>query len=392
MIISHEIASTDKDNNLIVDMRSVIETQFLITNWHKGIRFYLNIDGRWVEEAIDPGLVLISDEHFKQKQSAVSFFLKTIPKELYPRLTRYQYNQFTLLSYLSHYNELRDIFNHSPNMIWLAVTYSRIYNKNRVHVAKQLQQKREKVIAILLGYESKAVVRFINKIEIKEGNQQEYKLVLNSIIHPTQINTFKHWQTIPVQALGVIKKYPQVIGLKLLANYINEKDSLVKQLRLFSEINQIITDIKQMANVMTMTFANNYFNQFKTISDLKSAHDRLVEKFNSQNTVLEKDNVFFPISPLKDTEKIKQIISNYELAKEGQVMHHCVGGYVLKAQLGHSFFYQVLEPQRATLQLSVVNNQVNVQQFKLACNQEPSEESFIALRDWIKKQVTPSND
>ena len=47
------------------------------------------------------------------------------------------------------------------------------------------------------------------------------------------------------------------------------------------------------------------------------------------------------------------------------------------------YFYQVLEPERGTLQVSIRRNKVTIKQFKLACNREPSEDSWFAVKQWV---------
>ena len=163
----------------------------------------------------------------------------------------------------------------------------------------------------------------------------------------------------------------------------NENQSSIRQIRRFSEMNDIISDINDMADVMEIELPENYFCLFKNKNDLERAHDRLLRRFNVSEKVIEKEIVIFPDCPIGDKENLKQIKSSYELAKEGRDMHHCVGGYIRQAQTGQYYFYKVLAPERGTIQISVKGNKVFIDQFKLACNKKPSEESLFNIRQLL---------
>ena len=91
------------------------------------------------------------------------------------------------------------------------------------------------------------------------------------------------------------------------------------------------------------------------------------------------DKIAFPLCPLGDFEGVIQIKNNFELIAEGLDMHHCVGSYVEDALQESSYFYKMLSPERATIEVQINNEKISVRQFKLAHNQKPSPASYQHL-------------
>ncbi len=199
------------------------------------------------------------------------------------------------------------------------------------------------------------------------------------------MGSFAHWPVIPIQALWMIRKYPAFKNTKLLFHLIRHDVPLVDQINLFSLLSLTINDMKQMARHLKSPLNTNYFNKFLSRNELERAHSRMVAYFNKSHKALEINHHFFPVSPLIETDDIKHIISNHALIREGRSMHHCVGSYIGRAQSGNSYFYQVLKPERGTLQVSMINGQAIIEQFKLAHNNKPSKASQLYVLQWLSK-------
>lgn len=66
-------------------------------------------------------------------------------------------------------------------------------------------------------------------------------------------------------------------------------------------------------------------------------------------------------------------------------MNHCIGSYVENALQEKSYFYKLLSPERATLQVKVAADKVSVVQFKHAHNRKPSAASYQYLHEIFDK-------
>lgn len=278
-----------------------------------------------------------------------------------------------------------DIFSHSAHLVWLTIVESEESNFLRVDTLQLLQKKREIILEKITGRISKTDVRFISKICLSEGNQYEFRLIKECVCNQDIVQSFAHWQSIPVHALAVVRQYPLFLNSRLLKCFVNETQSIIRQIRNFSMMKTTIEDIQDMAEMMEITLPESYHNLFESKLELDRAHDRMVTRFNASEKVRTKTIVHFPKSPIGDKKDLIQIKDSVELANEGRSMHHCVGGYVRQARLGQYFFYKVLSPERATVQIAVKDDKVSIVQFKLACNKSPSEESWVNIKALLVK-------
>lgn len=62
------------------------------------------------------------------------------------------------------------------------------------------------------------------------------------------------------------------------------------------------------------------------------------------------ENTVFPVSPVADTARLKQIKDVKALFNEAETMHHCIGSkrYIKKLMTGKAFAYKVYGKTRAT--------------------------------------------
>ncbi len=372
---------------MIIDTRPWLDRQVLITNWALGIQFYQKNDNNWEPECIDPGFALITREHLENKSAPIYDYLKQMPNWVIDDVKHYEYRQFILLKLISLYPSSRDIFNHSPNLVWLACIESMKCHWTLDELVNILHYKRENIVKKLFVRGSKKLVRFISKIKLYEGNQNEYKLIQTCLSNHGLINSFSHWKIIPVQALIVVSHFPNLVKTSLLDELIDDQQSLIKQKVLFSRIATIVEDIDNMAEMMEVTFPATYYLAFRTKQEVERAHDQLVARFNLSDKVSLKGVTTFPACPLgtilgQDDELI-QITNSFELSTEGREMHHCVGGYVRQAGKGECYFFKVLSPERGTLQLGIRDDKFSILQFKLACNKTPSEASWFHAKQII---------
>jgi len=228
----------------------------------------------------------------------------------------------------------------------------------------------------------RALVKLLNKIKLFDGSQLEYMTVIATLKENEVCNGFIHWHTIPVQALYVVRRYPIFINSYVLKNENYDNGDCNRKRSIFAKYEDIARDIAQMATALNMRLPRNYVGGFKTFSALKNAHDQFVYRFNQQE-IERVSHIEFPICPLKNTDNYIQLTTARELMMEGKTMHHCVGGYIEQAEKGECYFYQALEPERGTIKLIYQNKKFSIDEFKLACNKSPSEESWFAVKQWL---------
>ena len=156
-----------------------------------------------------------------------------------------------------------------------------------------------------------------------------------------------------------------------------------------------------MANLMQCPLPDRYSENITSEETLDRLHENWIARFNrsavcqqilreEQRIELEKwgisaetDTVLFPVCPLGDFKDLIQIKDNAALIKEGIEMKHCVGSYINEALQMNSYFYKLLAPERATVQLKMILSKASVVQFKLKGNKKPCKASYQYLYELL---------
>jgi len=192
--------------------------------------------------------------------------------------------------------------------------------------------------------------------------------------------------------------------------------SLMSHQRKFWKYTGVIDDIDRMPESMGTELTERYKSHLHNEATLNRLHANWIIRFNhsnefiqyllsqanendidqviiedqilaSRNQHLPVEKCLFPLSPLGDSTSIVQIKNNFELLAEGLVMNHCVGSYTSDALKENSYFYKVLSPERATLQIVANHRNFNIKQFKLRFNKKPSALSYQAVYEWLQKVI-----
>ena len=405
--------SIDLKGNLLFSIAPDYQRHFMITSWNSGMLFYIKTDEGWQQEENDTGLMLISDENIEQENEPISAYLKQLPRELIELANPYRYRQFSLLQLIAQNPPLLDVFKHSSNLFWMLVVEAESRNWTTQQLVNILQQKRDAIIEKLIYEPCKKLVRFVNKIVLYKGRQSEFYLIKKCLADIEVTDAFSHWQAIPIQALAVAMRFPYFLNTKILEGEVEKTQTVRSQELKFFKFQQIVDDIARMARAMGRDLNCRYKDNISSEMALNRLHVKWITRFNhsneflqflfnraqqgeqnqplvdyqtiSKNKLLPIEPIAFPNSPLGDFEEVIQIKNNFELIAEGLDMHHCVGSYVEDAQCGKSYFYKMLSPERATLEIQVNNEKVTLLQFQLARNKKPSQESYNALHKLFRQ-------
>ena len=94
------------------------------------------------------------------------------------------------------------------------------------------------------------------------------------------------------------------------------------------------------------------------------------------------ENIELPISPFKETERVKQLKYSFDFIEEGKFMHNCVSGYVNSAKDKRCFIYHVeSNNQHGTME---INKYGEILQLYGPYNDEPKTEVMYAVAEWLR--------
>jgi hypothetical protein len=94
----------------------------------------------------------------------------------------------------------------------------------------------------------------------------------------------------------------------------------------------------------------------------------------------------FPAAPIPSDERFSAISNVAELIQEAERMKHCVVTRAADVAAGACALYRVdIAGERATLELSLGRDgePLDIDQFRLACNAEPSVAAWSAAQWWL---------
>ncbi|WP_298943914.1 PcfJ domain-containing protein [uncultured Psychromonas sp.] len=407
-----KIVSIDLKGNLLFSIAPDFNRRFMITSWNSGMRFYVYTEDGWLEEETDTGLMLVCDENIDLYNEPISLFLKQLPQELIELVKPYRYRQFSLLQLISQQPQLFDIFKHSSNLFWMLVVEAENRHWNKLTIGSILQQKREFIIEKLINIKCKKRVRFIQKLVFYKHIHCEFRMIKKALKADEIVTAFDHWKSIPIQAILVVIDFPYFLKTLILENEVNSAKSLMSHQIRFRKYKGIVDDIGLIADTMGNNLTDRYKAHIYDARALKRLHVNWITRFNHSNEFIQfllsqvdenemiqnefniqslsssdrnfpVEKLSFPLCPLGNATFIMQIKNNFELLLEGLTMKHCVGSCAQHALKGQSYYYKIISPQRATLELTYNQGKFNIKQFKLAHNQTPSALSYQAIHAWM---------
>ena len=207
----------------------------------------LNVYGRCIEkhekdyksklELIQPPppINLITTPH-NSKDLPVYKFLKLIPSNIKNIIGEYYYNQISLLQVCSKSSVAINVLINNSNLLWLWVSYSIL---KEITLSKELiNNALSKEPSVILSTITKrkmfpSDIEFLNKIEISEGNKQEYEIIINTFINYTNFDTFINFDRIPIYLLSYIDINFDISKMLFLTDIVSSTaPKLLKKLKL----------------------------------------------------------------------------------------------------------------------------------------------------------------
>jgi len=146
---------------------------------------------------------------------------------------------------------------------------------------------------------------------------------------------------------------------------------------------------------------------FRSLAEVQRCHVRLgpaIDERESVNAALaearrckeeEKREVaalVFPPAPVEGTATIQPILNPKELLEEGLTQRHCAGASYAKAVArGGLYLYRVMEPERATLSISLLVDSWNLMEIVGRSNSQVSDATLLAVENWLREAQRTSS-
>ncbi|QEP41929.1 hypothetical protein D5085_01465 [Ectothiorhodospiraceae bacterium BW-2] len=325
---------------------------------------------------------------------------QTIPEPIRKVISPVRNHQYRLIRLTALHPFAAQLCVDNPVLFWLWGVQVAMAAGDLADVIKRdLGQKQHQLLLQLLAgkcapwvqQRPKSAVKLLKKMTIQAGDQTEINQIMRLLNHPesesmrhqTDIDATTESYLFHCEALN--PRWRQHLRGSCRETAVADRTILLK--RELGRIGTLWRDAVRMAQELEIEIWERQLYRLKHSEQLIALHDEIVRHYNQKMATLHKQ-INFPPPPIAGTEKIRPVTNYFELLEEGRVMHHCVGSYSVRVQQGQSYIYQVLSPQRATLELDLTRRKIVIGQMKCRFNAEPTRESYDFVQKWIEEQKT----
>ncbi len=384
MILEQPVNKNICGGNFYIDIRSHLDVYLKYSPWENGLKIYRCFENRWEPEDRDPDLPLVNEVHVNSPNLPVYNFIKQIPHEIRSRILSFNHLQTTMLQLSARSEKALELLTDIPILLWLIAekVHKRNWSMEKCEIV--LAKKRKSILKEILDTGTKADVKFLKKIKLMHGEQDELEVIKTAILEGKQGGHLKHWHAIPVQIIALLHRFPnlsEAAFLKLIATKMYDRiaDGIADSYR----ICKLWDDIYHMGSVLNIENLPTVLNQTKSVDAMQKIHDRWMERLHRKETIISTGKSFRQ-PPIPGNENIFPVLTFEDLLAEGKLMHHCVGGYVNKINSGDSYIYRVLQPERATLEIIGHGRNARIGEFRRLYNQSPSNRTYLMVTHWLE--------
>ena len=384
MILDHPFTKISADGTFYIDIRSRLDVYLKYSPWKNGLNIYRYQGRRWTPEPRDPDLPLVSEVHIHSPSLPVHHFIKQIPEAVQSKILSFNYLQTTMLQLAARTEKALDLLCDIPILLWLIAEkyHHRNWSLEKCNII--LSKKRKFILKEILDTGSRSDVKFLKKIKLMHGEQDELNVIKTAIQQRNQGGRLNHWPTVPVQVIALLQRFPNLSEASFLRaaaskTYDRIADGLADSYRTC----KLWDDIYHMGSVLEIKNLSAVLNRTKSVDSLHKIHDRWMERLHRKETIITGGKSFCT-PPIPGNNNICPILTFEDLLAEGRLMHHCVGGYVNKINNGGSYVYRVLRPERATLEIIGQGRNVKIGEFRRLYNQSPSAGTYLAVKNWLE--------
>lgn len=275
------------------------------------------------------------------------------------------------------------MLNSNPCLFWIMVHSAVESELNSHDVNLWLGNKRKDIIKELLGASVNGDEKFISKVVLLAGRQNELELLMRLAVLEEVVTSYSAWQAVPIQVLYVAERYPELNGAKFLLDWCSKhRERLGEYLVGFDETYRVARDTVRMGRLLNIKSSLDIVKACSTLKQLNELHNGWVILLNKSQQFYDPDIKFSP-SRLIEIKGVRWIATANELVAEGIEMKHCVATYVEKVCRGGSYVFSVSYPERATLEVLAWNDVYVLSEIKKMNNLDVSGETLEYVKNWI---------
>lgn len=285
----------------------------------------------------------------------LSPYFDAMPDEVREELSRYKNRRWHLFCLFARCPGALELSWSNPALCY-ALASNWVFHKPAVkrpmEAARRLIGKKQRHILGWLGFPgTESVRRIMAKVDPQALNIKRFLAFRGALQNPSIVKWLSRLERINVEVMDMAawREYHPFLSAGLLMAFSREKDW-----RKLSDAKVLFNDTVRMARKLPGVHPRR---TIQTLRQLKVFHDHLVQEQNLQwmrDRLAERGvtRLDFPRPPFAGTPAIQPIRDTDSLQAEGVEMNHCVAIRMEWALGRRSFFYRVLAPVRATMEVN----------------------------------------
>lgn len=378
----------DLQGNLVVEIRSPVESTFRYRNWSHGFRLECWSEGQWEPETMDSSIPLLHLAESEPDNRPVQAFVAMIPEDVRQAVAPYVYCQTRMLCWLSKSLPAQQLFASAPHLFWLLMARSDKQDWPQEHVEAALLQPRADILALVVGETVPGGLKWLQRIQLRSGDQVEYRALIHALANVDRLKPLQGIIAVPIHLVHAASRYPDLAhGRAFKSLSIREYERLTDITAILGKYDRYWGDALNVARLLGIQDAVVALRRCRDFTAVKQLHDRWTDRLNQQRCIAVYGHSKLPDPPLAGNDQVHPIRTLEDLREEGRLMHHCVASYIDAIMSGQCYIYRILQPQRATIEVRLRGDQASVRQVALAYNGKPNEDTLAAVQQWFDDAV-----
>jgi len=349
--------------------------RIFLSGWERGIYWASDWRGRLevMPSHLDPELPLLCMEC-----GWAIPWLGRIPADVLETLARFRSEQWALLCWCSREPAALDLLRSAPLLLWLLLTVARQNEWPEPKIEDCLRDKRRDILAACGFHPAQSTLRLLGKLVFPGYGRQAFGLASPWLRDPGLGASLRHYRAVSEAQLLFLRNHPEQAALPMVREAASEGAGY------FQDLERVLADVRRMREDLAGGPEAADPLRGPRPQDLLGEHERLVRRLNALETVPDGDEGHYPAPPIPGTDTIVPVPNHGELALEGHMQAHCVRSYHRQIKAGGYYVYKVLQPQRATLGLSLTPGlPCRIDQLTGHGNAPVSEETRRRVQDWL---------
>jgi len=349
---------------------------------------------RWVPTDYDYGVRVVNKAHESRSDLPVLEYLSDVPASVLTAFDCIGWLQATMLQLWARWPQAQDLLQGNFALFSLVVAEYAKSPERRHLIIDALECRQRDLLALIIRQRVRpAQVRFLRRVIFDQGNRTALLNVRRFVADEEKVMAFRHWPQVPTSLLSLLLEAPYLCVFQPLRSEVDAASRSWEFKAILEERGHLLHDTVRLTRMLQPEgFGEQILTRYRSWLRIERLHDRMVrvaETLGWKGLIDADIGMEQRLSkpPIPVGEGFTPIETVAELVAESELMSHCVVVRAIDAIEGLAAIYRFeVAGERGTLEVAVGDDMepLAIEQFKLACNEEPSAEAWGKAEKWFE--------